>query len=72
MAQHEVRFDVPFRPLGNADVRFVVNENGEKLGELHVSQGAVVWRAKDKKYGRRLGWQRLSDLFEANGTKRKP
>jgi len=72
MAQHEVRFDVPFRPLGNADVRFIVDADGSKLGELHVSRGAVAWLGKDKSFGRRLTWERLADLFEREGTKRKP
>lgn len=72
MAMHDVRFDVPVRPVGNADVRFVVNRNGSKLGELHVSRGAVVWVAKDRTYGRRLDWKTLAKLFEDHGTKRKP
>lgn len=72
MAQHDVKFDVPFRPLGNADVRFIVDSDGSKLGELHVSRGAVVWIGKDKKFGRRLSWKKIDELFELHGTKRKP
>lgn len=72
MAQHDVKFDVPFRPLGNADVRFIVDADGVKLGELHVSRGAVVWVGKDKTFGRRMDWQKLADVFEREGTKRKP
>ena len=72
MAQHEVKFNVPSRPLGNADVRFSVTRNRTKFGELHISKGAVVWVGKDKTYGRRLGWQALAEAFEERGTKRKP
>lgn len=72
MAKHDVRFDIPLRPVGNADVRFVVIRSGKKFGELHVSKGAVVWVGKDKTYGRRLGWKQLSTLFETSGAKRKP
>jgi len=72
MAQHDVKFDVPLRPLGNVDVRFVVDSDGDKLGVLHVSRGAVVWIGKGKKFGRRLDWQKLADVFEEYGTKRKP
>ena len=72
LAQHDVEFDVPFRPLGNSDVRFIVKRNGEKHGELHVSKGAIVWIQRDKTYGRRLSWKRLADVFEKFGTKRKP
>lgn len=72
MAQHDVQFNIPYRPLGHADVAFVVKCDGEKLGELHVSKGAVVWVGNNKTYGRRLSWQKLAELFEAEGTKRKP
>ena len=70
--EHDVDFNVPFRPLGNADVRFVVNGDGDKLGELHISKGAVVWVGKGKSYGRRLSWRKLAEVFEEKGTKRKP
>jgi hypothetical protein len=72
VAQHEVNFVVPSRPLGNADIRFVVNRDDDKLGELHISKGAVVWIGKDRKFGRRLSWTKLAEVFEANGTKRRP
>ncbi len=73
MAQHEVKFEVPARPLGNADVRFSVTRNGEKFGELHISKGAVVWRSRDKNYGTRITWKKLAELFDKHkGGKVKP
>ena len=47
----------------------------EKFGELRISQGAVVWRGKNDKYGRKIGWDRFDKLLERDGKrseKRKP
>ena len=37
----EVVMDAPALPLSSADVKFVVREDGEKIGELQISKGAV-------------------------------
>lgn len=42
MARHEVRFTVPQRPLGKADVEFDIKRNGEALGRLKVSKALSV------------------------------
>ena len=47
----------------------------KKFGELRVSQGAVVWRGKNDKYVRKIGWDRFSKLLEIHGKRseiRKP
>ncbi|MBM4053045.1 MAG: hypothetical protein FJ270_09975 [Planctomycetes bacterium] len=38
-----------------------------KFGELRVSQGAVVWRSRADQIGRKLGWTKLSRIFEEHG-----
>lgn len=70
MARHKVSFRVPTRPLQHADIEFDVYRNGRKYGELHISKGAVVWVARDRKYGRRVSWEQLDTLME-QGKKRK-
>ena len=60
-----------------ADVVFVLcrGPRKEKFGELRISQGAVVWRGKNDKYGRKIGWDRFDKLLERDGKrseKRKP
>ena len=72
MARHQVDFRVPTRRLKYADIEFDVYRNGKKFGELHVSQGAIVWVPRDGRYGRRLGWEKLDDLMQIEGRKRKP
>ncbi|MFM7133271.1 MAG: hypothetical protein ACKO0W_03035 [Planctomycetota bacterium] len=41
----------------------------EKLGELRVSQGALVWRGAFDQYGRKIGWRRFSALMEEHGRR---
>ena len=38
---HDVRFSIPERALGKADVEFIVKEDGAVLGTLAVSNGSI-------------------------------
>ncbi|MCC7194277.1 MAG: hypothetical protein IT356_01845 [Gemmatimonadaceae bacterium] len=71
MAQHEVNFTIPERPLGKADVEFSIKRNGEAHGRLKVSNGTIVWVPKNKKYGYRLGWVRFDELMREHGDAEK-
>ncbi len=53
---HDVRFSVPERSLGKSDVRFAVYRDGELLGTLEVSKGAVVWFPPGTTYGHKARW----------------
>ena len=37
---HDVKFSVPRRSLGKADVEFAVHKDGSKLGTLKISKGS--------------------------------
>ncbi len=67
MAQHEVTFTVPQRPLGKADVEFDIKRDGEALGRLKVSNGTIVWVPKNKTYGFKLGWGKFDELMQEHG-----
>jgi hypothetical protein len=71
MAQHEVKFTVPERPLGKADVEFSIKRDGEALGRLKVSNGTIVWVPKNKKYGFKLGWVKFDELMQQRGQNEK-
>ncbi len=71
MARHEVRFTVPERPLGKADVEFAVKRDGEVVGRLKVSNGTVVWVPKNKTYGFKLGWVKFDALMQEHGKSEK-
>ena len=67
MASHAVSFTIPERNLGRADIAFEIKKDKEKLGELRVSNGAVVWFPKGKRQGYRLGWAELDKIFVDQG-----
>jgi hypothetical protein len=65
MAKHDVVMSRPKDQVIRADIQFSVKVDGEKLGELHVSQGNVEWWPKgNKRNKRRLSWQKFAKLFE--------
>ena len=66
---HEVSFEIPKRDLGKSDVEFHVKKDGEKLGTLAVSKGAVVWFPKDHTIGYKLSWSWFDTLMRERGAK---
>lgn len=65
---HEVRFILPWRRLGKEDLVFEVREEGELVGTLAISKGAVVWWPGRKKLGYKMGWERFDRAMRA-GTR---
>ena len=59
MAQHDVTFTIPERPLGKADLEFKVKSDGDMVGRLKVSNGTIVWVPKNATYGFKLGGSSL-------------
>ena len=65
---HTVKFALPPRQLGHADIEFLVLKNGRVFGKLLVSKGAIVWRRKWKsKRGRNSGGQEFDKAMEERG-----
>lgn len=64
MAEHDVQFSVPERPLSKSDIVFVVDEDGERFGTLMVSKGGLDWlparKWRDKPF--RLSWSRFDRI----------
>jgi hypothetical protein len=71
MARHDVRFTVPERRLGNADIEFAVYSDDERLGLLKVSKGAVVWRHANKKRGHTMAWAAFDRMMQAEGRRER-
>jgi hypothetical protein len=69
MTIHTVKFTLPERELGKADVTFKVRKDEQKFGELKISNGSAVWFPKKAKQGYRVGWSELEQFFLANGDK---
>ena len=74
MAEHSVRFTVPFRDLGRADVIFkVYADTGEGeglLGTLLVSHGAIEWRSHRKQKKVKKNWSDFDRLMAKASQKR--
>lgn len=69
MAKHDVRFTIPERTLGNADIEFAVYSDDERLGLLQVSKGALVWRPANKKRGFVIGWSAFDQLMREHARR---
>lgn len=69
MAKHDVKFIIPQRQLGKADITFEVKREDEKFGDLKVSNGSAVWFPKNCQQGLRVGWSKLDEIFRENGVK---
>ncbi len=71
MARHDVRFTLPERRLGNADIEFAVYADGERLGLLKVSKGAVVWRHANAKRGHVMDWSSFDRVMVAQARRER-
>jgi hypothetical protein len=71
MARHDVWFTLPERRLGNSDIEFTVYSDGERLGVLKVSKGAVVWRSANKKLGHVLRWDAFDRMMRREGRRER-
>ena len=66
MPDHRIELTIPTVELGRRDVIFAVFIDGEKQGELHVSEGAVDWwprKASKRKFTK--SWTELRDFMES-------
>jgi len=72
MPRHDVQFTIPERRLGNSDVEFAVYSDGERLGLLKVSKGAVVWRHANKKLGYVMDWTAFDRVMQRDGRRERP
>ena len=71
MPRHDVRFTIPERRLGNADIEFIVHSDDVRLGTLKISKGALVWCPANKKRGYVIGWDAF-DRFAREFGRREP
>lgn len=69
--KHDVKFSIPQRELGKADIEFEVKKNGKKFGTLKVSKGSLVWVQKDSVYGYKMNWDKLDSVIVTHGQHEK-
>jgi hypothetical protein len=68
---HDVKFSIPERELGKADIEFKIKKDGKLFGKLTVSKGSIVWFPKDKTYGHKIGWKKFDDLMREQKREEK-
>ena len=68
---HDVKFSIPERELGKADIEFKIKSDKKLIGTLRISKGAIVWIPKDKGYGRKIGWAKFDELMQSQRRKEK-
>ncbi len=63
MADHRVKFTVPYRDLGRSDIEFKIYAARKRgrgirhiIGTLLVSHGAIEWRSRKKHNKISLNW----------------
>jgi hypothetical protein len=68
---HDVKFSIPERELGKADIEFKIKKDGKVFGKLTVSKGSIVWFPKDTTYGHKIGWTKFDDFMKAQTREEK-
>jgi hypothetical protein len=61
---HDVRFSIPERKLGTADIEFKVKKQGRLFGTLRISKGSIVWLPKDTSIGHKIGWKKFDEIMK--------
>ena len=66
---YKAKFNVPDSQLGNADVVFTISTDRGRLGELHISRGAVAWKPLNGKESYKMAWIKFGNLMIDKGKK---
>jgi hypothetical protein len=66
---YNVKFMIPERDLGRADIKIDINNHRGKLGTAKISKGALVWVPRDHSYGYKLAWSDFASLMQINGMR---
>ena len=65
MPRHDVDMSIPTsKVVLHADVVFEVRSDGEKLGELRVSQGGVDWWPANAQIPAKLTWEQFDRVMD--------
>ncbi len=66
---HDVTFKLPERQVGNSDIEIAVREDGDLLGTLGISKGAMLWMPANKRIGYMLEWSTFDRLAREHGRR---
>jgi hypothetical protein len=63
MASHDVTLKRAKAEIVNSDFVFEIKKNSKKLGELHISRGAIEWVPNNARYKRRMSWTKFDSIM---------
>ena len=66
---YDVKFTLPARSLGRADIEIVVKRKNRTLGTLEVSKGAVVWFPRNRRTGHKATWAKFDEIAQESFPK---
>ena len=64
MPKHRIELQLPVNAIMNADARFVVFSDDEKLGELRVSKGTIDWWPARRRAAIVMSWEKFARVME--------
>ena len=64
MPKHDIWLSFPAKRLNNVDTTIEIYSGGTKRGELHISQGTIDWKSRNKKTAHWMTWERFADLMD--------
>lgn len=64
MATHNVYVNLPWRELGKSDALFEIFRDGEKLGKITISKGALEWYPSNAKQPYRMSWSSFDKMIK--------
>jgi hypothetical protein len=68
MPQHEIEMSLPAQTVNNTDVEVSVWSNGNKLGRLRISKGAIDWMpSHNSKTHYKMSWERFDAVMTQEG-----
>lgn len=71
MAQHEVKMTAKISQILNKDVSFKAYADGELVGELLISKGALEWRPTGNSVSTaHFPWAKFADVMKPHVKKR--
>lgn len=64
--KHQVDMNIHVRDITRAgtSLQLEVFASGEKLGDLTIGSGSVMWRGRNRRSTKRINWTRFAELLD--------
>ena len=62
---HKVKVNLQVFELSKAgtSLDLEITERGEKLGDLTIGRGSIIWRGRNRQSSKRIRWQRFAEMM---------